>query len=324
MKKRMILSAIACVGLLVFFGSIKVINMQRNKKVEEIKVSGFKIDDYLTGKDATVEEYMKAAKLDLDEVNGITIGVPVNGKIKKYYIDDATVVEDIKEYVRDIEIKGINSERVREKYKKGNSWDLQFYSDAEYGFAINAHKTSDEGVFFTWVYVGYDENIDMLYYKMKDGKRVEWFIDEYTESYAGQIIMDDNIESYIRKIYEENVRHINKDDIKKLFDKGQIELEDIFKYEYDYVRDSSIPEYVFDDGREEMLYTKIYHFKLSDSKSYLQVERGGYVIDNSTEEDGYLKPTFGYDIVNVQLVNGEGEIIDFYDITKEELEEFLE
>ena len=117
MKKRMILSAIACVGLLVFFGSIKVINMQRNKKVEEIKVSGFKIDDYLTGKDATVEEYMKAAKLDLDEVNGITIGVPVNGKIKKYYRDDATVVEDIKEYVRDIEIKGINSERVMEKYK---------------------------------------------------------------------------------------------------------------------------------------------------------------------------------------------------------------
>lgn len=325
-KKRIIIVGVLVLTIIATIIGVNYIKAKRqeelNKKLES-KEDG--IEKYLTGKSATVEEFLAECDLTISDINAMTIGMYIEDEFNRFYIDDETVVKNMCEMLNDVVIHGVNGEIISSKYETGQKWRIILYSDKEYSFVIRGFETTDDNIDSLMVGVSYDGNDSSIYYRMINGEREEWDIAELIESYSRQLIMNENITEYIYDIYEENIRNITKEEMMRLKSEGKIERQDIFKFNYKKMGNGSVEGYISEDGEAVGLNTIIYYFPIDGTECYIEVERESTTVHKEVNIDGKIfeEPVFRNDIVRVEIHNKSGDELDFYKATKEELEEFI-
>lgn len=315
-----------CISAVVVVNYIK--NKRKGELEEKLVGEDIGIRDYMTGRSAPFEEFLTECKLRVEDINQVAIGVNNNGRINEFYIDDAQVVKSVCERLRGVVIEGVQGDSIMGKYEGERSWSIVLYSDKEYAFSIDGRKTTEDNIESIMMNVCFAGETSTVYYTQEGEEIVEWYPEAIIGSYIRQLIIDENIGDFIFDIYKNNVKAITKQELVEIHKKGEMTLQDIFRYTHSKTGDGEIEEYEYMEGYIGDLYTDIFKFPISDTECYIKVEKGATTIECVGSEiyingEKRIKPIISNEIVRVEIFDEAGNGLDFYKSTEEELKEFI-
>lgn len=297
---------ICVIGVSGYISNVEKKNIE--KKKEQVTENPMKVYD--DGKTADFSDYLDFCGWKADDIKRIVIGVK-DGEEKecKYYFDDEENIEALIDKLESITFHG-TSDRIEDTLKE-NRWSLQLISDSkEYSITIYGYGSDGKNTEVT-NFAGF--------YKYYSSMFSEHF--PAMEKVVGgcQLLYDEELTEYLYQMYEDNVHNITLDDILTLKDKEKIEIYDYFRYKHTACVGKLIP-----NTELEKELTNIFKFYIEGTDSYVELEKYNFCglrkyVDGVMIED---MPA-NHAVVRYEIFNESGESIDFFESSKEDIEEFL-
>ncbi len=314
-KVLIIVVAVVLIAIITIVASVIIHNKEASKRAGELA-------KYENWRSATIDKIADYCKIDLDKVNKIrvsisdaekkNVGYIVDGENDvrvDYILSEEKIVKELINKLADVEVYGVKEE-IWEKYDKEREWSLKFYvDDMDYSLVIGGNSMEQEGVEALTINV---------FHSGAGASRFDEFPDP--NKYMGSeicLIYDQELIEYVYNLREKYVRNIKVEDILKIYEMDEPEM--FFAYENSGMRMRED----FDITSDEV-FTHLYTFPIDDFEGYIVLEKENDGRDGKEGGTGKAKDYISYtDIVSVEIFNNNGESIDFFNATKQELEDFL-
>lgn len=301
-KKFLILLGVVCIGCICVF-LIKFLHEKDkfNKKINEVDDNPMII--YENGKKANYNDILDLYNWDASDINLVVFGL-YNKETKEfdnYYIDNAQVMDEIIDLLKDIELVG--SEDKVADIMTGKLWKIRIFNpnyEHSIDFASESCEYDNAQVVNITASASYYEGI------IKSEIDTNDLVGKYS------IVYDEDIKNKLQDIYDKYIHNISIDKVIENKQNKSFEYKDYFSYAHTFLEtDTALHE-----CGEEFLVIK-YKFPIQDSTCYLLVER--YNTIGGSIDNKYTN----INIREVKIVNQAGEEMNLFDCTIEELQNFI-
>ena len=303
-----VLATIICIGL------IKYKSSKQYEKIDGI-ISG-EIDvmyKYDSGEKAYLEELFPnliyatdAGRVSWtkDGITAITFGIrQSDAGMSYYYIDNAEAVDKIVDRLMKLSMckmqSGVDSFSVGLERK----WAVQMFAGSWYTLILSAETTESENCDVI--------NVDIaLRNNMRVGANLDtWVTDTWeTDSF---LLFDEQMQEFLEEIYDEYVDNITLDTLESWKKLDKVELENVFCHRHSVGKETKLK-----DENSQSVPVYIYDFPIDGTDCYVCVVK-------KRDVDTTVVNRSDVDIAYIRICNSEGEQIDFYDSSIEDIQEFI-
>lgn len=299
--------------ILVCIGVIEYKSYLQKKKIEDIKTGKTNIMmKYTTGMVGDFDDYLHNTKYRKDgfdknwtkeSVTALTFGINNSDDgMSYYYIDNKEALNKIMSKITEVDLYTRNDSELNGEFKR--KWMLQLFSECGYSIKLDGRDS-------------YSEKCDIV--EVNTVHKLTWsgLLSEYSPAYdiwgtRELLVFDGGINELLLDIYKEYVKYISVEDIISIKNKETVELTDIFKY-----RHSVKKEIKTVDKEEKDRYAAQYDFEIEGTDCFMRVIKARIynqsVINNKQNE-----------ILYIRIYNKNGEKIDFFESSVDEIKDFVE
>ncbi len=286
---------------------------KKNKEEFELRKQAAlndEIDAYFSGEKCTFKDYLDVCRWNIKDITAIEFGLKTDDSgMSCYYFEDEEIVEKILDAIDGVKFLGSSNDDIAFELLKNRSWDIVFYKkNSDYSIRMIGYDTKYDGVNIvraSTVAVDYKTIGSPLY------PDFYWIMD------CENVYIKEDIYNRIYNVYVENVREISVSQIEQLRESKSTNLKDYFIYLHKFEEDIN-----YYDENNELRVVLVYKFPIENTDNYVILQKfneGG----TSTADGVITKPPL-HDIISVEVCNDEGEKLDLFQCSKEELEEFLQ
>lgn len=290
--------------LIIFVTSICIIkykNYQQYKLIEDMKNGDTDkvMRSVAGGKKVSMQDILDYCGWRRESIYGITFGVNHTGEgISRYYLENE---EFVKEVLNRIDGWTIYGGKNRDEDLFGEQiWNIQLFSDATlYSLYVTANETISSACDMLSVRTCSKLDVGTVYDTDPDPAGA------LLNNAMCQLLYDENMNEFFTEMYEKYVSEISKEDLQKIANDEKTAVKTYFKYSHT-PKNSKFVE------NQKTIY--IYKFPIKDTKCYLEIDL----------DDVNTNPNFSTKgILRAEIYDETGEFIDYFSVSDEEIEEFL-